>query len=424
AHPTVPAALCIQNPVTDKTTMNFTLDLVGGNLGTGTAPLPMLDHVLYSAPTDPTGIVKFEVDFSPAGEATIWSARAVASGPQIVNWQLLDDPGSRMKIVDNVAHWQVSRDGTSWYWLQGFNYSTTGADSGTLQSAPYPAGTPVTTIAANIGEYTQVGAKSMVVRAGLNQSAGDLKLIGDIGDVAGTTKTLDTGVVRIWDLSADGTTALYSKTNTGQLFDMYLASLSKPMPCALSSTPLALGFGHLAVNTLTAAWVKVLGQTDQGAFYTTFDQCTTRQFATNIATFSAVGDQGYVYEDESSATAAEATLRFNQVVAGMLKTKGTVVQTQAYPTAAVLWPAHAAVVFSVATNGSTDGLYVNATLPFTGLTPPPGFIPAPTDGGASEGGAAVEAGPDLPPAIDAGTPETPADDSGAGDAGAGDDGGG
>ncbi|HEY2901105.1 MAG TPA: hypothetical protein VGL59_11050, partial [Polyangia bacterium] len=306
----------------------------------------------------------------------------------------LNDASTRRVVAQDVAHWQVNADNSSWYWLKTFNYSTTGADSGTLQVAPYPAGTPTTDVLTGVGEYTAVGTKSVVVRAGLTQGAGTLKLIGDINDVAGTSKTFDTGVLTTWDMAADGTTVLYSKTNTGSLYDMYLGSVTKATPCPLATTAIALGFGHLAPNTLTAAWVKAINQNDTGAYYTTFDKCISNQFGVNIVTFDAVGDQGYVYEDDGDATLPVGTLRFNQIVNGVLSATGTLVQTNASATASTLWPAHSAVVYSINANNTTDGIYINSTLPFTGTMPPPG-----ADGGP-------EAGTDSPAApSDAGAGE-------------------
>ncbi|HEX3695576.1 MAG TPA: hypothetical protein VH374_09300 [Polyangia bacterium] len=400
AHPTAQSVICIENPVTDATTQNFMLDLTGGTLGpTNNGPVPKLDTVLYSAPNDPTNITKFQAGFTPAGDVALWSARTTPTGPEILNSQTLNDASTRQVVAQDVAHWQVSNDSSSWYWLKSFNYSTTGADSGTLQVAPYPAGTPATVVLTGVGEYTAVGSKSVVVRAGLTQGAGTLKLIGDITDVAGTSKTFDTGVLATWDMSADGTTVLYSKTNTGSLYDMYLGSVTKAMPCPLATTAVALGFGHLAPNTLTAAWVKAINQNDTGAYYTTFDKCVSNQFGINIVTFDAVGDQGYVYEDDGDATLPIGTLRYNQIVNGVLSATGAQVQTNASATVSLLWPAHSAVVYSINANNATDGVYVNAMLPFTETVPPPG-----ADGG-------TETGTDSP-AADTASPS----DAGAADA--------
>ena len=424
AHPRVASVLCLENPVTDATTKIFSVDLVAGKLdATNTGLLPKLDTVLYSAPGDPTSVTKFQAAFSPTGDAALWSARTTAAGSEILNSQTLNVPGSRKVVAQDVAHWQVSSDSASWYWLKSFNYSVSGADSGTLQVAPYPAGTPATDVLPNVGQYTAVGSNSVVIRTGLKQGAGDLKLITDVTNAAGTTKAFDSGVLSIWDMSSDGTTVLYSKTTTGMLYDMYLHSVKKTAPCALASTATALGFGRLAENTLTAAWVKVVSQTDTGAFYTTFDQCTSRQFSTNIITFDAVGDQGYVYEDEGSNTDPEGTLRFNQLVNGLLGTTGKIVQTRAFTTTAVLWPSHAALLYSINVNNSTDGLYINGTLPFTGTQPPPGFdggvdmtpgdVAASVDATAEVPAPAHDAG-DTAAAADAGAETTPPDADAAG----------
>jgi hypothetical protein len=122
-------------------------------------------------------------------------------------------------------------------------------------------------------------------------------------------------------------------------------------------------------------------------------------------TLDPIADQGYVYLDDSDAMGTTGTLRYNQLMTGQLALTGVIVQKNAQPTTAVLWPAHAAVVYTIASEGSTDGLYINASLPFTGLLPPP---PSGPDAGTPE------ASVDLTPANDtAGADATPIEVPGA-----------
>jgi hypothetical protein len=62
-------------------------------------------------------------------------------------------------------------------------------------------------------------------------------------------------------------------------------------------------------------------------------------------------------------TDLSVTLRYSSFTGAALPATGTVVQEQAGATFAVVPPAKA-VVYSVGVGGSTDGLYVNANLPF------------------------------------------------------------
>jgi hypothetical protein len=395
AHPTALAAMCIQNPAGDDT--QTLLDLTAGNLNVA-GQLPLVDTFLYSVVGDPDGVTKSNFELSPDGQSVLWSSRATAKGPEILRMQTLNNAASKHVVANDVAQWTVAPDSKNWYWLSGFNYSTTGMTSGTLQLAPYPAGTPPVTLATGVGDFTIAGSKGLVYRSGVRMGLGALKVISDVADPDGTTKQLDTTVLRIWTLSQDGTAAMYSKSAdaAGQLVDMFLHSTDKTAACALASTPVALGFGDLTSTSRNAAWVRVTDQNNTGAFYTAFDTCTSRKFATNILSLDPIADQGYVYLDEGDEMGTTGTLRYNQLMNGQLSLTGQIVQREAQPTAAVLWPAHPAVVYTIASQGSTDGLYVNATLPFVNLLPPPPR----SDAGAPE--ASVDVSVDVTPASDDG----------------------
>jgi hypothetical protein len=137
---------------------------------------------------------------------------------------------------------------------------------------------------------------------------------------------------------------------------------------------------------------------------TTAASCTASTFGNDVFTWVPVGDEGLVYLDaiNNDPNIDEATLRFGKVTAaGVLPNPGTVIQARAGLTFATLLPSLSAVVYVVTSKTSADGLYINATLPFTVTAPS-------TDGGAPDVG------------VDTGTPVPEAGSGDAADGGSGD----
>jgi hypothetical protein len=101
----------------------------------------------------------------------------------------------------------------------------------------------------------------------------------------------------------------------------------------------------------------------------------TKKYANEILSWTPIASEGYVYLDELSLdqTLNEATLRYAKLDNGTLPAKGTLIQTRAQFRYATLLPTLPAVVYEVSSNAGSDGLYINASLPFTTtpVVPPP-----------------------------------------------------
>jgi len=162
----------------------------------------------------------------------------------------------------------------------------------------------------------------------------------------------------------------------------------------------------------TAAGAEVEG------FGMTLKGCAARKFASDIFGWTPIGDEGLVFLDTLSpdSTVNEASLRYAKATNAVLPSAGTVVQARAGLEYATLLPALPAVVYTITSNTSADGLYVNGTLPFmvTPTVPPP-------DGG-TDTGSGTDAGTDTGTAAEAGASEagseTGATEAGASEAGA------
>lgn len=416
-HKTSAAVLCFNNVFTDAAVTVRTADLHAGLLTEqGGGLLPKVDTILIAAKNDVDGVRKWRADLSPDGKRVAWSSRADAAGVEILKVQTIGDDASRKTVAEDVSEWTITADGAKWLWLRKFNYDQTGAPAGTLESAPFPDGTGATMLATAVGEYSDAGSKSVIFRSKMKADVGDLFVIPDREAPAGVAM-LDQGVLFVFDQSKDGTKAVYTKNaesisaglSSAPIFDLYVAANDGKRPCTLAATPIAflppdfLGSDYSAWGRLNTVTGEVEGM------YTSLATCVTKKFAAEIFSWVPINDEGYVFLDELALDPSvnEATLRYALIKDGMLPAAGTKIQTRSQFVYAPLLPTLSAVVYNVRSgNKDTDGLYINASLPFktTPVVPPP-------DGGT----------PDVPANTDAGTPGTDAPVEAAADAGGGTD---
>jgi hypothetical protein len=377
------SALCFDNPVGDVMTTPLTADLHAGQLVDQSGPtLPTIDTIIMAVSSDPLGAPpRFQFDLSPDGAYVVWSTRPTPTGVETLKAQKVGD-GQPMVVAADVSQWAMSPDGLSWSWLAGYNYDITGAPSGTLQVAAFPDGSGPTTLAQQVGEYAVVGNKGLWFRANVAEQVGALDWMADRAAPAALT-TVDTNVLAIFDQVPDpsgaGARFVYAKrfttlsavTNTApdrspsfDLVDLYLGSATGAAPCVLAETPTAFG-GALLPSGSAVIWQRHnedTGETEGVA--TTAASCASTVFATSLRKVSLVADQGIIYLDDPDPAADEATLRYARIMDGALVT-GTQLQTRAESVFAPLLPAISAVLYTVVTGTEADGLYVNATLPFT-----------------------------------------------------------
>jgi hypothetical protein len=362
------SALCLDNPDSTTVAGQTQYDLLAGPLPADGGPiLPKLDTVIGNVNGDPTaGLFKFNAALSPDGAYAAWSARPTATGTETLKVRKFTDAAATIVQAD-VSVWSISPDSARWYWLKTFNYDTTGAASGTLQMAPFPGGAQptATTLAPNVGDYAPAGDHGLLFRDGLSVGIGPLKYIADVA-AAGTVRTLDTGVENIFDLAVDGSAVMYSKQQdptTGGV-DLYVGATASTAKCTLSATPIAAPPSGLLDSGGGVAWARLSATANEiEGMFTNVGPCTSTKYASNVLTWIPIADQGYVYLDDSP-DGVDGTLRASKAASGALP-MGTSIQTRATPLFAPLPPALPAVVYTVNANSSADGLYINASLPFT-----------------------------------------------------------
>jgi hypothetical protein len=382
------AAICIENPVTDSAG-NTTAELHAGTLDAQSGgTLPLIDSLFVFGAADAAGVQKWSASLTPDGASVAWSTRVLPTDTENLKIQKLVTGSSPVPVATDVSQWAVTSDSSAWLWLKGYNYDQSGAPSGTLQSATFPGGGGAKTLATGVGDFNQAGTKGVLYRTQVAANSGTLILQADRDSLAAGTM-IDQGVFFVFEVTKDGKTMSYTKTvqsldlgtTTVPIFDLYVA-FGGAKSCALTTTPTAF----LAPNFLSAgdiaAWGNLNKQTGEVAGeYTTISNCATRKFAADVFSWTPIADEGFVYLDTLSPDPSlnEATLRYGKVSGGLLPPTGTPIQTRAALNFATLLPSISAVVYTVAT-GTTgaDGLYVNATLPFSTTAG------TPTDGGTAE----------------------------------------
>jgi hypothetical protein len=369
------SVICFDRQDTTTVPGDTSADLLAGKLSADAGLLPKVATLLVVAGGDAVGIRKYQVGLSPSGDWVAWSTRAVATGPEILSAQRVNDDPSRIVVATDVARWAFSPDGAKWYWLKSFNYSVNGNPLGTLQMANFPTDTggvapAASDLRANVASFGPAGDKGLVYFGPLTGGLGELGLIGD-RDASTVVKSIDSRALRVLAISRDGRTLVYSKTVSSDQssFDLYAGGLDLAAPCLLTATANSPPpYGTLSEPATTAFWSYGDALTNElVGEYTTLATCRTMKFSTNLWFWTAVKDKGVVYADTVAGTSfadLTVTLRYAEFAAGALPTSGTVLQERANQIYAVLLPAVSAVVYTINTGGATDGLYVKAGLPF------------------------------------------------------------
>jgi hypothetical protein len=392
------AAVCLVNPAPDATqTFVHTAELRAGILDDAGTALPLIDTiiVLASAAEGQNNVQKWSARLSPDGTAVAWSTRTSDMSTEDLHVQSLVDQ-TKTDVAQDVSQWDISADMKKWYWLKSYNYGSTGAPSGTLQSATYPSGATPLTLGTGVGDFNQAGTGIFYrTQVATDTGAGNLLLTPN-RDAPATVAMIDSKVQFVFGATDDASSVTYTKNVQNPpgtsifLFDLYVGNSAGKMPCTLTAQPTAfmppifLGGGSLVswgrVNTLTNAIEGVA---------TTLSTCATRKFASDIFDWQAIGDEGLVYLDDINPDPAinEASLRYGKIAQGVLPSPGMVIQSRAGLAFSALLPALDAVVYTIDTGTAVDGLYVNATLPFTVTTsvPDAGTTTMTTDAGADTG---------------------------------------
>jgi hypothetical protein len=341
---------------TDPTNLVL-VDLLAGHVDdAATPPLAKVETVIGASSAD-TNVNHFEVDFPVPGTDTLaWSARSSRTGPEVLKMQTLGNDASRVTVASSVNTWRTSPDGARWYWLSAVN-DTSGA--GTLQWAPYPAGTTPTTILASSVQYDFPTPTSVVIL----DAQKNLRTIPDPVGAPGTATLLDTGAIGLISLSPLGHVA-YAKATTsvnGITFaSMFVKKSDGTGACTVTSAtdgyPLAFFF---TPDSGAASWIQ-RGASAYSARYTRLSDCTTMTADSGIVWTEPVGNRGVLFIDAYDNTTGTGVMSVLNVAAGnTLSTDPTTrVSGQVGFWAVTASAGSDIVVYTVNGGGNDDGVYV------------------------------------------------------------------
>jgi hypothetical protein len=334
-------------------------EITAGPIGSaGDGPLPLIEKVLLHSPTTPPGVdVETFVAFSPDGASFAWSVGDATTGAQTLKVQKLGDETTRLTVASDVSYWRISNDGASWLWLKSYVDDEI-MPSGTLVTAPFPAGTAVSTVVMAVAEYDLVGDKGMLYRADVADQVGDLRFMPDRASPA-TSALLDQGVRFTVARSADASTVVYAKVSTGVGSDLFAWSATLSAPCTLTEIPAAARSALMMAGNQTVVWAQtdVQSQLLSGAV-TTLASCKTTSFGEGLLDSASLGDDRLLFIDGSPPGGTAGTLRVARVAANGLDGAGTALQTGVAANFAPVAPN--AVLYTLANGTASDGLYIYA----------------------------------------------------------------
>ncbi|MES1171889.1 MAG: hypothetical protein ABUL77_01520 [Bacteroidota bacterium] len=342
--------------------------LVGQLDSAASPPLTKVDTVIFNDPADGPTVQRFRVGFRPSGDYVAWSSRAEPGGPEILKVQKVGDDSTRVTVASDVSRWSISPTGNHWFWLSQFNYNTAGMRSGTLQMAPFPAGTAPTTLLPNVGDFSVARNGSLVARAMVNASRGDLK--GIVDPVAAPTQiaSIASGVIAVRGISPQGHVA-YTK-NVDTLFgfvDIHVNKLDGTgTPCAV----LTQLTGHPSVLFLPGSggmvWARItnLDSSIDDVFkyresFTRLSDCSTSVVAADVGPrFGIAGDDAILAVQEYDGV--DGTLRIQDVTGGTMVSAGqpALIHTRVDDYLPVA-TSPGAVIFTVNAGAAADGLYLH-----------------------------------------------------------------
>ncbi|MES1171968.1 MAG: hypothetical protein ABUL77_01920, partial [Bacteroidota bacterium] len=172
----MPGVICVKNTA-DATLVNLYAGRIAGQTG---AALDLIEGISTAA----SG-ASFSTDF----QSVIWSTKTTAAAPEVLKMQAVGDAATRRTVASDVAGWSQTPDGSRWLWLS-HPAADTGTTTGTLQTAPYPAGTAPKDVQPRVVQYAPWSGKGVLVLSAPTAMGGDLKTIADLDNPTTSTQTI------------------------------------------------------------------------------------------------------------------------------------------------------------------------------------------------------------------------------------------
>jgi hypothetical protein len=331
-------------------------DLLAGKAdGAGEPPLVAIDSVIAANVADRGGTPRFSFGFPPvAGDWVAWTSRATADGPEILKVQKAGDPSSAITVASDAHAWDVSPDGTHWFWLSAI--ATNGI--GMLQTAPFPGGAGPTDVQERVLNYGFPTATGRTVVT-LAQS-GAIAAIADPVGAPATRITLDTQVQTLLAFGRQGHVAYVKRYFGANLVDLSVKKVDGSGGCVVEAEA-TVPISSVLLSPDAAALLWVRSKTGGGfdGHYTRLADCNSMPVASEVVAHGHVGAGAVVFMDQFDDVTRTGSMRFRDVGAGNALAPGapTLVAHQV-DTYAISGPAPGALLYTVNGAGAADGVYV------------------------------------------------------------------
>jgi hypothetical protein len=335
------------------------VDLTAGHLeSAATPPLARIESLVAVSGLD-VNVTHLQIGFPiPGGERIAWSARATATGPEILKMQTLGDDASRVTIATGVNRWDVSPDGARWYWLTGMDEIS--GLGGTMHSAPFPAGTSPVTIATNPFQYDFPTPSTMV----LLDSGRAMTLFADPVGAPAAGQLLDSPVDAFLAFDGKGHIA-YIKTITGSAdaivgSDLFVTKSDGTETCTLTASTDANPTSFIfTASSGGAVWMRKT-LTSTTLHYTRLSDCLRMTVGANVVSTRVLGDRGILFVDDFDPTPRTGTLKFRGLGAdrALALAPAITISRQVKALAVTASGGADAVIYTVRGAGSDDGVYV------------------------------------------------------------------
>ena len=352
------AIVCLKDQATQPTANVFFSDLLLGTLdGAATPPLAVVETVISFNAGD-GDYPRFGYQFLSDAQTLAWSTRTSPTGPEILKTQKAGDAASRAMIGSDIHEWGVSPDGSHWTWFAQHNVNT---GVGTLQSAPITDAAARVANGSNMVQYGFPAGRAVISVTAQGAMAGLTEPV----TAPTATSAIDTGVLAFFDLGAQGDIG-YAKNydSTNDLTDMYIKRWNATgAACTLTSTPNgAYPAFRFTPSGAAAVWARLNASRQFELLLTRVSDCTTMQVSPPGAVYlDTSSDRAVIYLEGRDPVDKTTSLLFRPLTADGSAVGGDpVFVSSGVGGFAFVAAAPGALVYSINTGGTEDGIYVKS----------------------------------------------------------------
>jgi len=291
----------------------------------------------------------FSFGFPPGAGNVAWTTRDTPTGPEMLKMQVAGDPTTKTEVAAGVHQWDVSPDGSHWYWLSPNDGVIT------LQKADFPSGANPVDLYRDVVDYSLGPADGTLVAR-----TSDYLLLSITERPGSTVQViLDTQVRSLQSFSASGYVA-YSKTYFDSTSgDLYVKSARGGAACPLEAThPVPFKMVSFSPDGGAILWAHSDGDVFQ-AHYGRLRDCDAMSVADDITLIKSIGVQRVLFVDGYDDEAGTGTLRVRTVGGDNLLGGETPVSIAEHVDSySILGPGPDALLYTVNATGADDGVYV------------------------------------------------------------------